>query len=91
MPVRRSNQIRAVSAWLALAASNAFALIDKPWQEESGVGGGATVFEILMIPLFFYGIFWFMTRFKNETDGFFWLMGGIFALLIATSISNCAG
>lgn len=89
--MQRSRKIGAVSAWLALAASNAFALVDKPWQEESGVGGGTTIFELLVIPLFFYGIFWFMTRFKNETDGFFWLMGGIFALMIATGISNCVG
>jgi hypothetical protein len=83
--------MKAIAAWLAFTASNAFAFIDKPWNEESSIGGGATIFELLLIPLFFYGIYWFMTRFKNETEGFFWLMGGIFALMIATGISNCTG
>lgn len=52
-------------------------------------GGSLNAMTILGGLLFFGGIFWFMTRFKNEQNGFFYLMGGVFLFLVIAGISKC--
>ena len=50
---------------------------------DSGSGGDLTLGSLFFVFLYFAGIVWFMTRFKDESEGFLWLMGAVFALIVA--------
>jgi hypothetical protein len=58
---------------------------------DSNGGGTVTFGTIVAVVLFFGGIFWFMTRFKSDQDGFFWLMGAVLALVVIGGVANCSG
>ena len=81
-----------VAIALLLMAPSAWADIDRAGNAMDDGGGGSLTFgAVILIALFFGGIVWFMTRFKNDQDGFLWLMGAVFALMVVSGIANCSG
>lgn len=54
-------------------------------------GGDFSLGSILLVVAFFGGLFWFLSRFKNDQQGFFWLVGGVLALLVISGFSKCSG
>lgn len=54
-------------------------------------GGDFSLGAILLVVAFFGGLFWFLSRFKNDQQGFFWLVGGVLILLVISGFSKCSG
>jgi hypothetical protein len=62
------------------------------YEADTDSGGGTVTFgTIIAVVLFFAGIVWFMTRFKNDQDGFLWLMGAVLTLIVVGGLANCSG
>lgn len=75
-----------------LMVSSVWADIDRSGNViDLGREGSLTLGVVISVGLYFGGIVWFITRFKNESTGFFWLMGAVFALIVFSGIANCSG